>query len=111
MDNLYRSTYRLHSETRRLALSHVSSSTRFIYSWVPKGDAPPLMTDPPTPEQLKLTEGMFGIAPASAAYTDRPFHLRSRSDEIFKEDEPIRDGKGSSSQVGKGSQDRIDIQN
>lgn len=29
-----------------------------LSSWVPKGDTPPLMTDPPTPEQLKLTEGM-----------------------------------------------------
>lgn len=26
---------------------------------MPKGDTPPLMTDPPTPEQLKLTDGTY----------------------------------------------------
>ncbi|KAJ9118933.1 hypothetical protein QFC24_005898 [Naganishia onofrii] len=30
-----------------------------VQDWVPKGDTPPLMTDPPTPEQLKLTEDLM----------------------------------------------------
>ncbi|GHJ88662.1 hypothetical protein NliqN6_5064 [Naganishia liquefaciens] len=35
------------------------TSQQVIQDWVPKGDTPPLMTDPPTPEQLKLTDDLM----------------------------------------------------
>jgi hypothetical protein len=57
-DNLYRSKYRVHLK-RSVIHSHTLPCLH--NSWVPKGDTPPLMTDPPTPEQLKLTEGALWI--------------------------------------------------
>jgi hypothetical protein len=51
---------------------------------VPKGDTPPLMTDPPTPEQLKLTDGALKLRTASRSSQLTPCAVLSVTADLMK---------------------------